>query len=77
MNLANSASIETLKLGPFGHPPMETDNEGNVATRIKNSDRIWRQTTRDDRMAKTHDIETINEKIAYRKHIRYLEFETR
>ena len=45
MNLANSAIIEPPKLGPFGHPPMETDNVGNridgiVATRIENSDRI-------------------------------------
>ena len=33
---------------------------------------------RDNRMALTHhDIETISKKIAYRKHIRYLEFETR
>ena len=29
MNLAKSASIEPPKLGPFGHPPMETDNVGN------------------------------------------------
>ena len=28
-------------------------------------------------MAHTHDIETISENIAYRKHIRELEFETR
>ena len=46
MNLVNSASIETPKLVHFGHPPIETDNAGNlldgiVATRIENSDRIW------------------------------------
>ena len=28
-------------------------------------------------MAHTHDIETMSKKIAYRKHIRDLEFETR
>ena len=28
-------------------------------------------------MAHTHDIETISEKMDYRKHIRYSEFETR
>ena len=28
-------------------------------------------------MAHTHDIETISEKISYRKHVRDLEFETR
>ena len=69
MNLKNYASIETPKLVHFRHPPIETENVGNlpdgiVATRIENSDRIWRRTARDDRMAHTHDIETISEKIA-------------
>ena len=82
MNLANSASIESPKLVHFGHPTIEIDNVGNlldgiVATRIENSDRIWRRTDRDDRMAHTHDIETISENIAHQKHIRDLEFETR
>ena len=83
MNLANSASIESPKLVYFGHPPMETDNVGNlldviVATRIENLDRIWRHTGRDDKMAHMHDyIEVISKKIAYHKHIRDLEFETR
>ena len=83
MNLANSAFIEPPKLRPFGHPSMKTYNVGNrldgiVATRIENSDGIWRRTDRDDRIAHTHDdIETISEKIANRKHIRDLEFETR
>ena len=31
----------------------------------------------ENRMAHTHDIETISEKTAYRKHIRDSEFETR
>ena len=62
---------------------MDTENVGNrldgiVTTRIEYSNRIWRRTTRDDRMAHTHDdIETISENIAYQKHIRDLEFETR
>ena len=82
INLANSLSIETPKLIHLGHPPIETDNVGNlldgiVATRIENSDGIWRRTARDNRMAYTHDIETISENIAYCKHIRDLEFETR
>ena len=83
MNLANSASIETPNLVYFGHPPMETDNVGHridgiVATRIEDPNMIWRPTDRDYRMAHTHDnIETISEKIAYRKHIRDSEFETR
>ena len=82
MNLTDSARIESPKLVHFGHPPIETENVGNlldgiIATRIENSDGIRRRTTRDDRMAHRHDIKTISEKIAYRKHIRYLEFETR
>ena len=79
----NYAIIDPPKLGYFGHPLMDTDNvvnclDGIVTTRIENSDGIWRPTDRDDRMAHTHDdIGTISEKIAYRKHIRDLEFETR
>ena len=82
-NLTNSLSIENPKLVSFGHPPMETDNVGHrihgiVATRIEYPNRIWRSTVRDNRMARTHDdIDTISEKIAYRKHIRDSEFETR
>ena len=83
MNLRNSAIIDTPKLVSFGHPPMDTDNvgywiDGIVATRIEDPDKIWRPTDRDNRMAHTHDdIEITNKKIAYRKHIRDLEFETR
>ena len=82
MNLANSSSIESPKLVHFRHLPMEIDNLGNlldgiVSTRIENSDGIWGRTARDDRMAHMHDIETIRKNIAYRKHIRDLEFETR
>ena len=83
MNLANSEIIDPPKLVSFGQPPMETDNVGNrldgiVPTRIEQLDRIYRRTARDNRMAHTHDdIETISKKIAYRKHIRDLEFETR
>ena len=65
MNLANSASIESPKLVNFEHPPIETENVGNlidsiVATRIENSDRIWRRIDRGDGMAHTHDVETIS-----------------
>ena len=82
MNLAKSLSIESPNLVHFGHPLIETNDVGNllggiVDTRIENSDRICRRTDRDNRMAHTHDIETIRERIAYRKHIRDLEFETR
>ena len=67
MNLANSLSIESPKLVHFGHPPIETNNVGHriygiVATRIENSNGIWRRTDRDDRMSHTHDIDTISEK---------------
>ena len=82
MNLANSSSIEIPKLVHFRHPSMETYNVGNLlggifTTRIDNSERIWRRMARDYRMAHTHGIETISKNIAYRKHIRDLEFETR
>ena len=78
INLANSSSIESPKLVPFGDPPMDTDNVGNlldgiVATRIENSDRIWMLTDRDDRMAHTHDVETMREPTAYRNHIKNTE----
>ena len=76
MNLVNSFSIESPKLISLGHPPMETDNVGHritgiITTRVVDSIRIYRSTDRDDMMARTHDdIETISEKLAYRKHIR-------
>ena len=74
MNLANSLSIDTPKLVHFEHPPIETENVGNllgciVATIIENSDSMWRRTDREDRMAHAHDIETISEKIAYHKRL--------
>ena len=82
MNLANSLSIESPKLVHFGHLPIETNYVGNlldgiVATRIDNSNGIYMRTDREYRMVHTHDVETISKKIAYRKHIRDLEFETR
>ena len=53
-------------------------NDGSVATRVVDQNGIWRPTDRDVRIAPTHgDIETIIEKIAYRKYIRDLELETR
>ena len=76
MNLANSLGIHTPKLVSFRHPPMQTDNvgrriDGSVATRVVDQDRIWRLTDRDVRTTPTHgDIETISEKLAYRKFIK-------
>ena len=83
MNLANYLSIESPKIVSFGHPPMHTENVGHlidgiVATRVVDQNRIWRPTDRENRMEPTHDnIETISEKLAYHKHIRDSEFETR
>ena len=83
MNLAHSLSIETPKLVSFGHPPMQTDNVGHliygiVATRVVDQNRIWWRTDRENRMAPMHDnIETRSDKLAYHKHIRDSEFETR
>ena len=75
MNLANSLDIEIPKLVHFGHLLIETNNVGNlldgiVATRIENSNRIWRRTDMDDRMAHTHYVETMSKTTAYRNHIK-------
>ena len=76
MNLANSFGVHTPKLVYFRHPPMQKDNvghwsDGSVATRVLDQDRIWRPTDRDVRTTPTHgEIETISEKLAYRKFIK-------
>ena len=83
MKLANSLCVHTPKLVFFRHPPMQTDNvghwsDGSVATRVVDQDRIWRPTDRDVRTTPRHgEIETISEKLAYRKFIKDSEFETR
>ena len=83
MNLANSLLVQTPKLVSFGHPPMETYNVGHrsnrsVATRVVDQDGIWRPTDRYVRTAPTNgDIETISEKLVFRKYSKDLEFETR
>ena len=62
---------------------MQTDNvghrsDGSVATRLVDQYGIWRPTDRDVRTAPTHgDVETMNEKLAYRKFIKDSEFEAR
>ena len=76
MNLANSLSIETPNIVYFGHTPMQTDNighqsNGSVTTRVVDQDRIWRPTDREIRTAPTHVVvETMSEKLAYRKFIK-------
>ena len=82
MNLVNSASIESPKLVNFGHPPIETKNVGNlldgiVANRIENSNEIWRRTDRNDRMAHTHDVETMSKTTAYHNDMKNSDIETR
>ena len=83
MNLANSLGVHTPELVSFRHSPMQTDNvghrsDGSVATRVVDQEGIWRPTDRDVRTTATHgEIETISEKLAYRKFIKDSEFETR
>ena len=83
MNLANSLRIQTPKLVSFRHTPMQTDNVGNLidsiaATSVMDQDGIRRPTERDVRMTPNHgDVETMSEKLAYRKFIKDSEFETR
>ena len=61
---------------------MQTENvgeqrSGGVTTRIANKDGIWKPTLSDIETAATHgDIETISEKLAYRKFIKDSDFET-
>ena len=82
MNLANSLSVQTPELVSFRHPTIQTDNVGNqrsggVANRIANKDGIWKPTLSDIETAATHsEIETISEKLAYRKFIKDSDFET-
>ena len=83
MNLANSLGVQTQKLVSFRHPPMQTDNVGNLidfiaATRVMDQYWIRRPMDRDVRTTPTHgDVETMSEKLAYRKFIKDSEFETR
>ena len=83
MNLANSVPVQTPKLVSFRHPPIQTDNVGNpiasiAATRVMDQDGIRRPVDRYVRTTPTHgDVETMSEKLAYRKFIKESEFETR
>ena len=62
---------------------MQTDNvgdwrDGGVATRVADQDGIWRPTDSNIRTAPTHgDVESISEKLTYRKFIKDSEFEPR
>ena len=83
MNLANSLGVQTPNLVLLRHPPMQTDNVGErrdkgVATRVADQDGIWRPMESNIITVPTHgDVESISEKLAYRKFIKDSEFETR
>ena len=83
MNLANSLGIQTPKLVLLRQPPIQTDNVGDrryrgVTTRVADQYGIWMPTDSDIRTAPTHgDVESISEKLVYRKFIKDSEFETR
>ena len=80
MNLANSLGVQTPELVSFRHLPMQTDNvghrrDGSVANRVMDQDGILRPTYRDVRTAPTHvNVETMSEKLVYRKFIKDSEF---
>ena len=83
MNLVNSLSVHTPELVLLRHTPMQTDNVGErrgggAATRIADQDGIWRPTLSNIKTSEIHgESETIREKLAYRKFIKDLEFQTR
>ena len=82
MNLANSLHVQTPDLVSFRDPTIQTENvldrrSGSVATRIADKDGIWRPKPINIGTAETHDeIKNISEKLAYRKYIKDLDFET-
>ena len=82
MNLANSVPVETPDLVSFRDPPTQTHNvtdrrSGGVAPSIADKYRIWRPRPSDIVMAATHDdLKNINEKLAFRKYLNELYFET-
>ena len=83
MNLTKYLGVQNPKLVLLRYPSMQTDNVGDqrgggVATRIADQDGIWRPTLSDIKTAAIHgDVETISEKLAYRKFIKDSEFEAR
>ena len=82
LNLTNSVSVESPDLVSFRDPPVETQNvtdgrSGGVATNIADKDRIWIPSPSDIGTAATHDdVKNINEKLAFRKYLNELDFET-
>ena len=82
MNLANSLHVQTPYIVSFRYPTINTENvtdlrSGGVATRIADKDAIWGPKPSDIGTAATHDdIKNISEKLAFRKYIKELDFET-
>ena len=82
MSLAKSLRVQTPYLVSFRDPTIQTDNildqrSGGVATRIANKDEIWEPNSSGIGTAATHDeIKKISEKLAFRKYIKDLDFET-
>ena len=83
MNLANSLRVQAPDLVHFRDRTIQTDNvldqrSGGIATRIANKDGIWEPKPSNIETAATHDeIKNISEKLAYRKYIKDVDFETR
>ena len=82
MNLENSLRVQTPDLVSLRDPTIQTDNvldrrSSGVATRIANKYGIWEPKPSNIETAATHDkIKNISEKIAFRKYIKDLDFET-
>ena len=82
MNLSKSVPVKTPDLVSFRDPTVNTDNvtdqrSGGVATRIEDKDGIWRPKPYNIGTAGTHDeIKNISEKLAFRKYLKELDFET-
>ena len=82
VNLENSLHVQTPDLVSFRDPTIQTDNildlrSGGLATRITNKDGIWEPKPSNIGTTATNDeIKNISEKLAYRKYIKDLDFET-
>ena len=81
MNLANSVLVKTPDLVSFRDLPVNTYNvtdrrSGSVSTSIADKDRVCSPKRSNIGTAETHDdLKNINEKIAFRKYLKELDFE--
>ena len=82
MNLANYVPVKTPELESLRDLTVNTYNvtdqrSGGVATSIADKDGIWRPKPSNIGTAATHDkIKNISEKLAFRKYLKELDFET-